>query len=81
MTYKCGHCGSIVEHPGVCPTIKATEYYENGTIKRVEYRSAADYFMPFPLAPSLPTGPTTPGGQQHAQPIAGVGVVHWRCDD
>lgn len=45
---KCEHCGSVVEHPGVCPTIKAIEYYEfHGGIKRVEYKCAADYALPF----------------------------------
>ena len=35
LTGYCGHCGCY--HSGPCPRIKAIEYYENGTIKRVEY--------------------------------------------
>jgi hypothetical protein len=40
---KCAHCGSIVEHQGICPTVKAIEYYPDGTVKRVEYKCAGDY--------------------------------------
>lgn len=44
MTNKCEHCGAEEGHPGVCPTIKAIEYYDfGGAIKRVEYKCAADY--------------------------------------
>lgn len=32
----CEHCG--VGHIGTCPRIKAIEYYENGSVKRVELR-------------------------------------------
>lgn len=31
----CETCG--IDHPGQCPRIKAIEYHENGTIKRIEY--------------------------------------------
>lgn len=61
MTYKCQHCGSVVEHPGVCPTIKAIEYFKGaGGIKRVEYKCVADYgpqrSFPAPLGPAAPFG-------------------------
>lgn len=36
----CQHCGYI--HNNICPRIKAIEYYENGTIKRVEYHEFVD---------------------------------------
>lgn len=39
---KCGYCGSL-PHQGVCPTVKAIEYHENGTVKRVEFKTANDY--------------------------------------
>jgi hypothetical protein len=32
----CSDCGCW--HQGQCPRIKAIEYYQNGTIKRIEYR-------------------------------------------
>ncbi len=31
----CPHCG--MGHTGTCPRVKAIDYYENGTVKRVEY--------------------------------------------
>ncbi len=34
--HQCPHCG--MWHGQVCPRVKAIEYHENGTIKRVEYR-------------------------------------------
>lgn len=42
---KCSHCGQP-PHPGVCPTIKAIVYFENGAVKRVEYKTAADFAIP-----------------------------------
>lgn len=35
---KCVHCGHYGGHDGVCPNVKAIEYYPNGTVKRVEYK-------------------------------------------
>lgn len=35
--HQCGHCGLM--HAGPCPRVKAIEYYENGTVKRVEYHT------------------------------------------
>ena len=43
---KCGHCGFIGKHPSICPTIKAIEYFPDGTVKRVEYKTPADYAAP-----------------------------------
>lgn len=43
---KCSHCGQP-DHSGVCPTVKAIEYYENGMVKRVEYKTASD-LEPYP---------------------------------
>ena len=39
---KCAYCGSF-PHPGVCPTVKAIEYHQDGTVKRVEFKTPADY--------------------------------------
>jgi hypothetical protein len=52
---KCSYCGSPTPHPGVCPTVKAMEYHPDGSVKRVEFKSAADY-------PPLHTGPCIPVG-------------------
>ena len=42
---KCRHCGGY--HGVQCPAIKAIEYYEDGvTVKRVEFKTAADYVVP-----------------------------------
>jgi hypothetical protein len=49
-TAPCQHCG--LHHQGVCPRVKAIEYYPDGTVKRVEFKGASDY--PPPLAVSLP---------------------------
>lgn len=38
---KCRHCGMI--HGLLCPSVKAIEYYPDGTIKRVEYVTTADF--------------------------------------
>ncbi len=35
----CPHCG--MGHSGTCPRIKAIEYHQDGTIKRVEFHAAA----------------------------------------
>ena len=33
----CEHCGAMRGHAGMCPRVKAIEYYEDGKVKRVEY--------------------------------------------
>jgi len=38
----CLWCGAV-ERQGVCPSVKAIEYFENGNIKRVEFKTAADW--------------------------------------
>jgi len=41
----CPWCSSplySVYHVGFCPRVKAIEYYENGTMKRVEFREEND---------------------------------------
>ena len=49
MTEKCKHCGNI--HEARCPWVKSIEYFEDGTIKRVEYMTPADYAMPYGYIP------------------------------
>lgn len=58
MQTKCEHCGSIVDHPGVCPNVKAIEYYESGSIKRIEYKCVSDFLAPLGGGPWVP-GPLT----------------------
>jgi hypothetical protein len=41
MTEKCKHCGNI--HEFRCPLVKSIEYYEDGTLKKIEYMTPADY--------------------------------------
>lgn len=41
QTKECGYCGSW--HGTKCPLVKAYEYNQDGTIKRVEFYSPADY--------------------------------------
>lgn len=36
---SCPHCG--VGHVGTCPRIKAIEYYENGTVRRIEFHESS----------------------------------------
>jgi hypothetical protein len=36
----CSSPTSATFHPGACPRVKAIEYHENGTVKRVELREA-----------------------------------------
>lgn len=38
---KCQWCGQI--HMTVCFMVKALEYFPDGTIKRVEFKTAQDY--------------------------------------
>lgn len=41
MTETCQHCGLI--HDKLCQSIKAIKYHQDGTIKRIEYVTAADF--------------------------------------
>ena len=40
-TQKCAYCG--LTHLTRCPSVKAFEYHQDGTIKRVEFYSPRDY--------------------------------------
>lgn len=42
--YPCPYCSggsSQMYHGGTCPKVKSIEYYENGTIKKVEFHDWA----------------------------------------
>lgn len=39
---KCPYCGSGIPHDGLCPEIKAVDYYPDGTLKRVELLTPKD---------------------------------------
>lgn len=55
---KCRWCGMI--HGPHCPMLKAIECYADGTIKRVEFKSANDYTPPLPYTPMPPSPPLYP---------------------
>ena len=51
---KCCHCDN--HHAGVCPRVKSIEYYECGSVKRVEYHhefvhAASSYTVPTIASP------------------------------
>lgn len=48
---NCQWCGTI--HGGVCPKVLAIEYFENGNIKRVEFKSEPQW-MPSYYPPQFP---------------------------
>lgn len=58
---KCQYCG-LFRHPGVCPTVKAIEYHPDGTIKRVEFKTPADYGPPREMGPWTVTCTVIPDG-------------------
>jgi hypothetical protein len=57
---KCRFCGKF--HGVQCPDVRAIEYYENGSIKRVEYKTAQDFAQPWNIGNwpvgDWPLGPT-----------------------
>lgn len=60
ISSNCAWCGGL--HPQtICPKVKAIDYYPDGTMKRVEFKVAADYGPPIPL-----------GGQHSAAGFAGL---------
>ena len=45
----CPHCsnGNIkIAHTGICPKIKAIEYYRDGSIKRLVFKTPSDHMQP-----------------------------------
>ena len=54
---RCGRKIVVQRHNGLCPNIKAIEYFEDGQIKRVEFKTPADYLAPLLPSPPLPIWP------------------------
>ena len=56
---KCRWCDTL--HGPTCPTVKSIEYFDDGvTVKKVEFKTAADYPMPVSwptLPPAVPYAP------------------------
>jgi hypothetical protein len=54
---NCQWCGLFHTSPGVCPMVKALEYYPDGTLKRVEFKGPEQWVpayappQPFPRPP------------------------------
>jgi hypothetical protein len=69
---SCRWCGGL--HGVQCPSVKAIEYHQDGSVKRVEFKSASDYapwppnfligaqpvYIP-PVIPVLKNDPPQPG--------------------
>lgn len=66
---KCQHCGMI--HDTTCPRIKALDYYQDGTIKRVEFHSPARL-----ITAGMVEGPVAP----HAAPAREAQFVDFRIN-
>ena len=49
---KCQWCGQM--HDVRCPFVRAIEYHEDGSIRRVEFMRPADYVMPASVPPPQP---------------------------
>ena len=64
---KCPHCGLI--HGPRCPSVKAIEYFPDGTVKRVEYLTPADCWPP-----QFPSPNPEPGYPSPWQPSVTYGV-------
>lgn len=63
----CAWCGAI--HPNVvCPRVKALEYFQDGSLKRVEFKTASDYGPPIPLGGQHAIGEPFAGLPEHLHP-------------
>ena len=51
---SCQWCGMIHASTGVCPMVKALEYYPDGTLKRVEFKPDPPYPHFIPMGPWVP---------------------------
>ena len=47
---KCRWCAT--SHEGRCSTVKAIEYFPDGSVKRVEFFVPADFIQPMPSDPN-----------------------------
>jgi len=78
MTEKCKHCGNT--HENRCPWVKSIEYFEDGTVKRVEYMTPADYmtmpaYVPYPVPQPYPIYPQPNGPCIPIYPITICGTA------
>lgn len=69
---KCRWCDNY--HTAICPSVKAIEYYPDGTVKRVEFKESSVFVQ----QPAVPAGP-------HYPPIQIPNVLpadqHWKVVD
>jgi hypothetical protein len=56
---NCQYCGNIHENQK-CSMVKSIEYFEDGSVKKVEFFSWADNYVPAPLIQPLPVIPQYP---------------------
>jgi hypothetical protein len=55
---NCPHCGMI--HQMTCPRIRAIDYYQDGSVKRIEFHPPApaiSFSEPVPIPMMIPNGP------------------------
>jgi hypothetical protein len=52
----CPYCGAPHKFE-MCPKLKAIEYFEDGGVKRVEFKTAADFGPQINVPSPLGTGP------------------------
>lgn len=70
---NCRWCGML--HGERCPTVKAMEFHQDGTLKRVEFLTAVDYH---PLSHVPPVYPLPAIANWPAQTLAPVAT--WRTN-
>lgn len=63
----CPYCGLL--HAGTCSRVKAIEYYQDGTVKRVEFHAPAQFLNLGPMSAAASSG-----GMTHL-PIFGDGGI------
>lgn len=56
ISLPCPYCS--MHHKGVCEKVKAMEYYRDGRIKRVEFKTPSDYMAPV-ILPKIDWEPPT----------------------
>jgi hypothetical protein len=71
---QCPWCKMI--HDTKCPLVKALEFHPDGSLKRVEFKSAGDFAAPIAY-PSVPQFPITPQPQRVYGPGSGLPPYEW----
>jgi hypothetical protein len=72
MSEACRWCGQY--HGPKCPTVKAIEFHPDGSIKRVEFKTANDY------PPSLGIAPPYPIDYSKSVTVETKPGLSWNCD-